>query len=82
VGCARNAVLQGLRLAARTEELAVKPERLAERIEKALTEPDPRMALLVMAELQAETVALAPSGPNVERARRWLAEVADVLRKA
>jgi hypothetical protein len=34
-----------------------------------------------MAELQAETVALAPTGPNVERARRWLAEVEELLRE-
>lgn len=67
------------RLAARVEQLAVKPERLAERIEEALTEPDPRPALLLMTELQAETAALAPSGPNIDRARRWLAEVQEVL---
>lgn len=70
------------RLASRVAPLAVKPVRLAERIEQALTEPDPRRALVVMTELQAEAVALAPSGPNVERARRWLAEVAKVLRDA
>ncbi len=67
------------RLAARTAQLAVKPARLAERIEEALAEQDPRRALLVMTELQAETVALAPDGPNVNRARRWLAAGADVL---
>ena len=60
--------------------LAVKPDRLAERIEEALTEPDPRRALLVMTELQLETVLLAPSGPNVDRARTWLAEAAELLR--
>ncbi|MFL5952829.1 MAG: nucleotidyltransferase domain-containing protein [Gaiellaceae bacterium] len=70
------------RLAARVAPLAVKPDRLAERIEHALTEPDPHRALLEMTEVQAETVALAPPGPNVERARRWLAEVAQVLRDA
>lgn len=70
------------RLAARATQLAVKPERLAERIEQALTEPDPRRALLVLTELQVETVALAPPGPNVERARVWLAEVANVLRNS
>jgi hypothetical protein len=70
------------RLASRVAPLAVKPERLAERIEHALTEPDPHRAMLVMTELQAETVALAPPGPNVERARPWLAEVARVLRDA
>ena len=62
------------RLAARVEPLAVKPERLAERITDALTEPDPRRALAVMTELQLDTVRLAPSGPNVDRARTWLAE--------
>jgi len=67
------------RLATRVARLAVKPERLAERIEDALTEPDPRRALLVMTELQADTVALAPDGPNVNRARLWLAAAAEVL---
>ena len=68
------------RLSARVAPLAVKPDRLAERIEEALTEPDPRRALLVMTELQLETVVLAPSGPNVDRARTWLAEAAELLR--
>jgi hypothetical protein len=68
------------RLSARVSPLAVKPERLAERIEEALTEPDPRRALLVMTEVQLETVLLAPSGPNVDRARTWLAEAAELLR--
>ena len=67
------------RLAARTALLAVKPGRLAERIEEAFSEPDPRRALLVMTELQAETVALAPDGPNVNRARLWLAVAANLL---
>jgi hypothetical protein len=67
------------RVAARTAPLATKPERLAERIEEALSEPDPRRALLVMTELQAESVALAPDGPNVDRARRWLGEAASLL---
>lgn len=62
------------RLAARVEPLPVKPERLAERITEALTEPDPRRALAIMTELQLDTVRLAPSGPNVDRARTWLAE--------
>jgi predicted nucleotidyltransferase len=68
------------RLAARVEPLALKPERLAERIEEALGEADPRRALTAMAELQLETVRLAPSGPNVDRARRWLAEALELLR--
>jgi hypothetical protein len=70
------------RLASRTAALPVKPERLAERIEAALTEPDPRRALLLMTELQAATVALAPDGPNIVRARRWLAAGAQILRDA
>lgn len=67
------------RLAARVASLPVKPERLAEQIEEALSELDPYRALLVMTHLQAETAALAPDGPNVNRARRWLAAAADVL---
>jgi hypothetical protein len=67
------------RLAARTASLAVKPARLAERIEEALSEPDPRRALLLMTELQSDTVALAPDGPNVNRARLWLAAGARLL---
>jgi predicted nucleotidyltransferase len=67
------------RLAARVASLAVKPARLAERIEEAFSESDPHRALLVMTELQAETVALAPDGPNVNRARVWLAAGANLL---
>jgi predicted nucleotidyltransferase len=67
------------RLALRVAALAVKPDRLAERIEEAFTEPDPRRALLVMTELQLDTVDLAPDGPNVNRARLWLAEGAELL---
>lgn len=70
------------RLDARLDELPVKPKRLAERIEEALTEPDARRAALVMNELQLETVQMAPSGPNVDRARRWLSDVVEVLREA
>ena len=70
------------RLAARVEPLAVKPERLAERIDEALAEPDPRAALRLMTELQLETVKLAPSGPNVDRARGWLTEGVELLRQS
>jgi len=59
--------------------LEVRPGRLAERIDDAFAEPDPRRALLGMTELQGDTVALAPDGPNVDRARRWLAEGARLL---
>jgi hypothetical protein len=68
------------RLGGRVEPLPVKPERLAERIDEALTEPDARRALLVLSELQAETLALAPSGPNVDRAGRWVHDVIELLR--
>lgn len=67
------------RLAARVAGLEVKPDRLAERIAEALTERDPRCAVLLMTELQADTVALAPDGPNVDRARIWLAAAAELL---
>jgi len=67
------------RLAARVEELPVKPERLAERVEEVLTEPDPRRAALVLSKLQADVLAMAPSGPNVDRARRWVDDVIGVL---
>ena len=32
-----------------------------------------------MTELQAETVALAPDGPNVDRARQWLGDAREIL---
>jgi hypothetical protein len=67
------------RLSARVAPLAIKPDRLAERIEAALAEPDPRRALLAMTELQLDAVRLAPSGPNVDRARTWLARAAAIL---
>ena len=68
------------RLAARVASLERRPERMAERIEEALTEPDPQRALRIMTELQLETVLLAPSGPNIDRAQLWLREAAQVLR--
>src|SRR5438094_5718346 len=67
------------RLADRVAAFTHKPERLAERIEEALTEPDPHRALLVLTELQAETVALAPDGPNINRARKWLSDGREIL---
>jgi hypothetical protein len=67
------------RLADRAAALAHKPERLAERIEQALTEPNPHVALLVLTELQVETVALAPDGPNIKRARKWLNDGREIL---
>jgi predicted nucleotidyltransferase len=70
------------RLAERVEELAVKPDRLAERVEEALTEPEPTRAMIVLSELQLDTLALAPNGPNVDRARRWVGEALELLRRA
>jgi hypothetical protein len=67
------------RLAARTAGLPLKPERLAERVDEALTEPDPLRAVLVMTELQADTVAIAPDGPNIVRARKWLSDAREIL---
>lgn len=67
------------RLALRVAPLRMKPDRLVERIEEALIEPDPRRALLGMTELQLDAVQLAPDGPNVDRARGWLAEAASLL---
>ena len=80
--CALNRVwpMTLKRLAARTADFPVKPDRLAERIDEALTEPDPRKALLTMTELQLDTVDLAPDGPNIVRARAWLAEGCELLR--
>jgi hypothetical protein len=67
------------RLADRAATLPLKPDRLAERIEEALTDPDPRRAVLLMTELQADTVALAPDGPNIIRARQWLSDGLAIL---
>jgi predicted nucleotidyltransferase len=67
------------RLADRVEPLAIKPDRMAERIDEALTEPDPRRAVLLMTELQLETVLLAPDGPNIVRARKWLSDAIEIL---
>ena len=67
------------RIADRTATLTLKPDQLAERIVEALTEPDPQRALLIMAQLQVETLALAPDGPNVERARKWISEGRQIL---
>lgn len=67
------------RLAGRVGSLAIKPERLAERIDEALSERDPRRALRLMAELQLDSVCLARSGPNVDRARAWLSDAIEAL---
>ena len=67
------------RLAERAASLPRKPDRMAERIVEALSELDARRALVLMTELQAEAAALAPDGPNVVRARQWLAEGREIL---
>jgi hypothetical protein len=64
------------RLAQRVEPLASKPDRLAERLDAAFADDD----WLGLTELALETVLLAPDGPNVVRARAWLAASADRLR--
>jgi hypothetical protein len=70
------------RLATRVASLEIKPDRLEERIDEALTEPGPKRALLVMTELQLDAVTLAPDGPNVNRARGWLADGVKILSSA
>ena len=70
------------RLALRVEPLPVKPARLAERIDEALSEPDPTRALLVLTELQLDAVELAPDGPNIDRARIWLTDGVKILRSS
>jgi hypothetical protein len=67
------------RLSARLAPLAVKPDRLAERLTRTLAVSDPRDALRSMCEIQLETILLAPSGPNVDRARTWLGEALQLL---
>jgi predicted nucleotidyltransferase len=67
------------RLALRVEPLAIKPEALAERIATALSELDPVVAVRTVTRLQIDTVALAPSGPNIDRAREWLPKVLEAL---
>lgn len=58
------------RLAARVEPLAVKPERLAERIDAAIRVLD----LQAMRALAADTLALAPATDKTRRARELLLE--------
>jgi hypothetical protein len=65
------------RLALRVEPLPVKPDRFAERIDAAFAGDD----FLALTELALETVRLAPDGPNVVRAREWLAASAEELRR-
>ena len=45
-------------------------------------EPDPVRAVLLMTELQLETALLAPDGPNIIRARRWLTAGRELLLEA
>jgi len=64
------------RLAQRLEPLPLKPDRTAERLDAAFAQDD----WLGLTELALEAVQLAPSGPNVDRARAWLAASAEALR--
>ena len=67
------------RLADRAAALHQRPPRLVERIDQALTEPDPYRAVQILTQLQADTAALAPDGPNIVRARQWLGEALVIL---
>jgi hypothetical protein len=64
------------RLAQRVELLRVKPRLLSDRLDDAFARDD----FLALTELALETVRLAPDGPNVLRARAWLAASAEELR--
>jgi hypothetical protein len=64
------------RLARRVEPLPLKPARLAERLDAAFAGDD----FLALTELALDTVEIAPDGPNVVRARAWLAAAAEALR--
>lgn len=64
-------------IALAVERLEHKPERLPERLDEAFARDD----FLALTELALETVRLAPDGPNVVRARAWLAASADALRR-
>ena len=64
------------RLAQRLEPLPLKPDRTAERLDAVFAQDD----WLGLTELALEAVQLAPSGPNVDRARAWLAASAEALR--
>jgi hypothetical protein len=68
------------RLAARVEPLELKPPRLTERIDAALTEPEPRAAIRLMYELVADTLALVPDVLDVATARAWVARVVEVVK--
>ncbi|HEV8459644.1 MAG TPA: hypothetical protein VGQ38_02965 [Gaiellaceae bacterium] len=62
------------RLAERSDDLSVKPERFAERIEDVLTEREPRRALRVLTELQLDAVHLAPDNrvPGLKAGHRGI----------
>lgn len=67
------------RLAARIEPLELKPLRLTERVDAALTEPEPRAATRLMYELVADTLALVPEDVDVTTARAWVLGVLAVV---
>ena len=54
----------------------MKPARIAERLDAAFADDD----FLALTELALETVELSPPGPNVDRARTWLAAAAAAQR--
>jgi hypothetical protein len=65
------------RIALQLGPLEHKPHRLAERLDEAFAADD----FLGLTELALETALLAPDGPNVVRARAWLAASAEALRR-
>jgi hypothetical protein len=67
------------RIALLVEPLPLKPERVAERIEEALLEPQPVRALGRLLELAREVVDLVEQ-PDVATARDWLGEAIELLR--
>jgi hypothetical protein len=70
------------RVALRVEGFPVKPERLAERIEKALTQPNPFPRAARAEPGAAGDRRARLSGRNFDRARVWLSQMLDVHRDA
>ena len=67
------------RIADRTSVLTVKPVSSRRPHRRGADRTRPTTRSFAMAQLQAETLALAPDGPNVERARKWISEGRQIL---
>ncbi len=63
----------------RSTELCVLAQRIADALPATVL--DAVLTGSVSSGAPADTVALAPDGPNVVRARAWLAEGAELLRE-